>query len=581
MENKKPTFGEYLLQIVKKYYFLIILLLIGEILHKKIHNLFEINKAKVASDMFLLADKGGIRSAADITDILTTLMGKYKFLIINWLVWTGCIYYLNFLRRNLFPKMRKSIWLNYFSKVQEHSLNYFRKNLSGDIVAKMVILEDSIIGIINYGLSVVGVIGGVLDGWISIFKLNRKWALILLTWMVVHITVRNFTYFKISRALKISNDSKTLVCGFSNDSFDNQFIKSAYNVCDKEKNKMQELVDDRCTNDKHASFVQDNIRLILEIIGFAFICLFSVYFAITISKEFAYLRLEGKLTKILSENFIKCWALMWAFVGFVWRSNEKDLLENLAKASAAFNSLQTDCDEKVNGTNSFTYGSIEYKNVNFYSDNTQILKDINFTINPGEKVLISGNSGSGKSSILNLLLGAFSYEGNILINQQDMKGIDRSQIAKHIAYFSQSDMLFKRSIRENLRIIYPSMNEEVLKETAQLACVNFLDKISHGMDTDVENLSTGQKQRICIWRAFLHIFENGKNDIIMTLDESISNLDDATSQIICENIIKMKNTMIIVDLTNMFSKYVNKIIKVQDGKIISCEPNFQDSKTVE
>jgi len=170
-------------------------------------------------------------------------------------------------------------------------------------------------------------------------------------------------------------------------------------------------------------------------------------------------------------------------------------------------------------------GEIEFRNVSFSYDNKFALKDINFKIEPGERVLITGPNGSGKSTIAKLLLGLyFPQEGEILIDGQRIEGISLLSLRDRISIVSQNTFLFNDSIRNNIAFSKPIAKAEEIRRAAELSgAADFVDLLPEGYETIVgengKKLSGGERQKIAIARALL------KEADILILDEVATHLD--------------------------------------------------------
>ena len=194
-------------------------------------------------------------------------------------------------------------------------------------------------------------------------------------------------------------------------------------------------------------------------------------------------------------------------------------------------------------------GDIIFENVNFtYTDNLKILNNINICINGGSKIGIIGESGSGKSTILNLIPRFFNLtEGKILIDKQDINKVRLSSLRKVISIVSQDTILFDDTIKKNIAYAKKNSTDDEIYKASKLAGIdNFINSLKNGYETLVgENgikLSGGQKQRLSIARAFL------KNSPIILLDEATSSLDSDSEEKISKalnELTKNKTTLII------------------------------------
>ena len=216
-------------------------------------------------------------------------------------------------------------------------------------------------------------------------------------------------------------------------------------------------------------------------------------------------------------------------------------------------------------------GEIVFKDVSFtYPDGTKVIDKININIAGNSKTAIIGTSGSGKTTILNLIPRFYNLkEGSILIDNQEINKIRLSSLRKNISIVSQDTVLFDDTIKNNIAYANVLATDDEIKNAAKFAEIDdFINSLKNGYDTIVgENgvkLSGGQKQRISIARAIL------KNSPIILLDEATSSLDSEAEEKIryaLDNLTKNKTTLII---SHKFSSIINcdKIYILNKGKII-------------
>lgn len=221
--------------------------------------------------------------------------------------------------------------------------------------------------------------------------------------------------------------------------------------------------------------------------------------------------------------------------------------------------------------NIFT-STIEFKNVSFsYDDIKNILNDISFKINKNEIVAIVGKSGSGKTTISNLLLKLWkNYQGQILIDGIDYKNITDESIRELISVVTQNVHLFTGTIKENLSIAKKDFTDEEINNVLEKSMLkNMIDNLPDGINTHIgelgKKLSGGEIKRIGIARALL------KNSPIIIFDEATNHLDFDTEQRIITNIQSMKNEKTIIYITH---RLINK--RVFDRIINLDEINKKD-----
>jgi ATP-binding cassette subfamily B protein len=214
--------------------------------------------------------------------------------------------------------------------------------------------------------------------------------------------------------------------------------------------------------------------------------------------------------------------------------------------------------------------SIELRDVHYrYEDNaTEIIKGIDLSIAPGEKIGLVGHSGAGKTTITHLLL-RFSdiTQGSILIGGQDIRDVTQESLRHMIAYVPQEPMLFHRNLRENIAYDIKATDAQIEEAARKANAMDFIGKLSNGLSTTVGEhgvkLSGGQRQRIAIARAIL------KNAPILLLDEATSALDSESEKLIqdaLEKLMEGRTSIVIAHRLSTIAK-LDRIIVLEDGAI--------------
>ena len=214
-------------------------------------------------------------------------------------------------------------------------------------------------------------------------------------------------------------------------------------------------------------------------------------------------------------------------------------------------------------------GDIEFKNVSFTYDDTNIqaLKDISFVINHGETLAIIGKTGSGKSTILDLIGRLYDInDGQIIIDDKLIEQINLNSLRNAVGYVPQDAFLFSDSIKNNIKFGFiDATNEDVIKAAKNADVHKNIVKFIGGYDTVLGErgitLSGGQKQRVSIARAII------KDPKILLLDDCLSAVDTETEEKILNNLDKVSNgtTTIIVSHRISSVKNADKIIVLDNG----------------
>ena len=223
-------------------------------------------------------------------------------------------------------------------------------------------------------------------------------------------------------------------------------------------------------------------------------------------------------------------------------------------------------------------GNFEFKNVSFsYIPQYEVLKDLSFKVEEKSMVAFVGKSGSGKSTIFNLLCKMYdTKDGKILIDGININELDRESIRDNITIISQNPYIFNLSIRDNLKIVKEDLTEEEMIDACKKACLDdFINSLPNKYDTIVGeggiNLSGGERQRLAIAR------EKIKKTEIILFDEATSALDNVTQLKIKKAIENMQNDFTILIIAHRLSTIINcdRILFLEDGKICA-EGNHND-----
>lgn len=215
-------------------------------------------------------------------------------------------------------------------------------------------------------------------------------------------------------------------------------------------------------------------------------------------------------------------------------------------------------------------GDFEFKNVTFtYTNGHKVIDNMNFKIKANSTVAFVGKSGSGKTTVFNLLCKMYNIDsGNITIDGIDINELDKDSIRGNITIISQNPYIFNLSIRDNLRLVKENLTEEEMIKACTTACLeDFINSLPDGYDTIIGeggiNLSGGERQRLAIARALVQ-----KTEIIL-FDEATSALDNETQANIKKAIDNMKNEYTILIIAHRLSTVIDcdRILFLDEGKI--------------
>ena len=227
-------------------------------------------------------------------------------------------------------------------------------------------------------------------------------------------------------------------------------------------------------------------------------------------------------------------------------------------------------DEDKNNNIQIKNITITFKNANIKVNGTTILSNLNFTIEPNEKVMIVGSTGSGKSILLKTLIGFYEYEGSIKIGKYEVKDLNKKAVRENICLLLQDSYLFSRTIAENIKILVPQISyPEIVELSSFFSFHNDVQKFNDGYDSKIGRngiaLSKGQKQRLVLVRAYT------KPKPIMIFDDSFSAIDRINKKNILDNLLSLEDNSSKIFITHdiELAPKSDKIIYLNKGQALS------------
>jgi ABC-type bacteriocin/lantibiotic exporter with double-glycine peptidase domain len=205
-------------------------------------------------------------------------------------------------------------------------------------------------------------------------------------------------------------------------------------------------------------------------------------------------------------------------------------------------------EECYQGTRKIRFsGRVLLENISFGFSSHLFLKEINLEINPGEVVVINGENGTGKTTLINLILGFYKpYEGTISLDGYPLEEIDVHELRKQIGVLRQNPLIFSGTVRENISYGNIPTDEEKIFEAAGVSGAHsYIETLPEKYDTRIENnLSGGERQKIALARAFLH------HPNLIILDEPTNNLDEASKENLLEHLKNLPHKPAILIMTH-------------------------------
>lgn len=495
------------------------------------------------------------------------LAGLIPFLIVAFASLQGVLRYLNsYLSDWISNKISNSVKIDLFRKLVKMDSKFFDENSSGIILTRFLgdpdtaskTIVDSVKNIVTYATEAIGLIAVLLwTGW----KLAFVGIIVLIVAFLPMALLRK-------RIKRVSNDSAVLGGGITtnfNETYHGNKIMTGYGLQDKLFHKFQAQIrksfDLTMSLSKRAGWMSP-IMYCIASIGIAIVMFFGDHLIIA-----------GEMTTGSFASFITSLLLLYKPIKglggtltgiqgvFVAASRVFELFDIIPEIKEKENAIE------LKGIND----KIEFKNVNFeYKENIPVLKNINFEVKKFETVALVGNSGGGKSTIVNLLPRFYDIKsGSITIDGIDIRNFTLSSLRLNISEVFQDNFLFSGTIRENILMGNFNASDEEIQTAVHLSHLDeFIENLDTGLDTVIGergvSLSGGQRQRVAIARALL------KNAPVIILDEATSALDNKSEAIVqcaLENLMKNKTVFVIAHRLSTI-KNADKIIVINDGELV-------------
>lgn len=455
------------------------------------------------------------------------------------------------LSQNIVGRMRYDL----FEKLNHLPISYLDRHSSGDLMSRMTndienissTISQSLGSLISGGLTILGTIAIMF--WYC-------WQLTLITLITVILTalITQWMSQKMRSAYRNRADALGALNGHAEEMITNYRSVAAYNCQERTREEFNTLSDQLTKEGIRAEILGGSMGPIMNGIsnlGFVIVAAFGGYFAlkglITIGVISAFIIYAKQFSRPLNELAQLYGSVQTAMAG----------------AERVF-ALIDQPDEDKNGTEILESmkGEISFRHVNFsYESGKPVLSDFNLEVKAGQKIALVGATGSGKTTIVNLLMRFYPIDsGGIYIDGKNIMNLNRDWLRHNTAIVLQDTVLFSDTIAANIKYANPNARDEEMEQAAVMSnCAPFIRRLKKGYQTVLKqagaSLSHGQRQLLNIARAILH------NPKILILDEATSSVDSRTEQSIQDALVKlMKNrTSLII---------AHRLSTIQDADII-------------
>lgn len=484
-------------------------------------------------------------------------------LLIVEIIYNICSYLANNELQILYTESHKRMQIDLGKNILRFENDCLDKNGSGKFVQRLTNdvgkISDVFVSIVEYSSEIIKEIGI----FIAIFIINKEICLISMSLLLLK------TYVEKARTKKLNEKEKEL--RKSNDkvsTFVSEMIRGARDIkmLNAEKGFINKLSDDiNYINDEKYNKANLNMKYIV-LRGFIsdvedLILVLAIIYFIGIN------RIDITLAIVIYNYFNNTGSLAFCIGSLLERI--KDFNLSADRTFEIFDDNKYKKEVFGNKHLDKVKGNFEFKNVCFKYDKNEVLNNLSFNIKSNETVAFVGKSGSGKTTIFNLLCKMYNVDsGLITIDGINVNELDKDSIRGNITIISQDPYIFNMSIIDNFKLIKNNVTFKEIKEACKISCLDdYIESLPDKYETIIGeggvNLSGGEKQRLAIARALV------QNTKIILFDEATSALDNETQQKITEAINNMKKDYTILIIAHRLSTVINsdRILYLENGHI--------------
>ena len=452
-----------------------------------------------------------------------------------------------------------------YRKFMQEDFAFYNRERTGDLMSRQTGDMDAVRHFVAYVIyAVYENVLLLIFAIIMIFTVSYKMALCMLVVLPLTALTTYFQSKQVRPAFKRNRNCFSSLNAFVQENVSGNRVVKAFSKEDYEIAKFNAENDDFRDSQLEAAKIWMRFIPIFEVLSYALTIILMLYGG--------YMVIQGEITL---GDLVKVNGYLWMLTAPLrmagwWINDIQRFTTSIEKIYDTYTkepSIKTPekgiCEARFKG-------AVEFKNVSYRADDTDIVEDINFKVEPGQTIGIIGSTGAGKSTIMNLLCRFYdATDGEVLVDGVNVKALDLYNLRDNIGMAMQDVFLFSDTIEGNIAYAHPDCSFEEVKQAAIMADANhFIQSLPEGYDTIVGErgvgLSGGQKQRISLARALL------KNPSILILDDTTSAVDMETESYIQTQLNNIKNRCTIFVIAYRISSICNadQILVMDNGRII-------------